>query len=137
MQAPCGQEGSSCQTEADCCEGNPDVDLPPLYCARTQPLGRGTCKQVGAQERKGKACRMQATLWASLSNKLCWLVCMQWGSASAAQSLGAYPPALPLQCVPTKSHGCDTVDELSCCSPTGTQEVCTSNGKGGAVCLLP
>ncbi|PRW59373.1 M23 M37 family [Chlorella sorokiniana] len=83
LQAPCGLEDSPCQTEADCCEGNPELDLPPLYCARSQPLGRGTCKQ----------------------------------------------------CVNTKAHGCDTIDELSCCA-SGKPEKCTDNGKGGGTCLL-
>ncbi len=59
LQAPCGLEDSPCQTEADCCEGNPAVDQPPLYCVRATPLGRGTCKQVGSPPggRRGRLAR--------------------------------------------------------------------------------
>lgn len=47
LSAPCSLEGMECQTEADCCEANPENDEPILYCARTQAGGSGTCQQVG------------------------------------------------------------------------------------------
>lgn len=48
LSAPCSLEGMECQTEADCCEANPENDEPILYCARTQAGGSGTCQQVGS-----------------------------------------------------------------------------------------